>query len=179
MTLPEAGFDPTGMGEQGADTTLAPRPAGLRGLTIGLLDNTKANASLLLTGIADELVRRYEAGEPRMYVKDYFGTPAPPDLIEKIAKECDFVITAIGDCGSCSAATVADGIFFERAGIPAASICSSSFSASGAAMAEVHGFPGYEFVTVRHPVASLDAAGIGERVREALPQVLRILGVPD
>jgi hypothetical protein len=177
MTLPEAGFDPTGMAEQGADTTLAPRPAELRGLTVGLLDNTKANASLLLSGIAGELTRRHGVGGSRMYVKDYFGTPAPPELIEKIAQDCDFVITAIGDCGSCSAATVADGIFFERAGIPAVSICSGSFTASGRAMAEVHGFPGYEFVTVRHPVASLDAARIAERVREALPQVLRILGV--
>lgn len=41
----------------------------------------------------------------------------------------------------------------------------------------MHGFPGYEFVTVPHPVASLSEAQIRSRVSEVLPEVLRILGV--
>ncbi len=44
-------------------------------------------------------------------------------------------------------------------------------------MAEAYGFPGYEFVTVPHPVASLDDEQIRARVRDALPEVLRILGL--
>jgi hypothetical protein len=177
MAVREALLDPTGMDERSTDGTLAPRPASLRGLTVGLLDNTKVNATELLRGIADDLANRYGAVDTRMYTKDYFGTPVKDELLKKIAGECDVVVTAVGDCGSCSAATVADGILFERAGIPAVSICSDSFAMSGAAMAQVQGFPGFEFLTVEHPVASLDAHELRQRAAKVVPDVVRILGV--
>jgi hypothetical protein len=46
-------------------------------------------------------------------------------------------------------------------------------------MAKAYGLPGYEFVTVTHPVASLDDDGIRERVSMVLPDILRILGVAE
>jgi hypothetical protein len=72
---------------------------------------------------------------------------------------------------------VADGILLERAGVPAVSIISDAFGVSGRAMAELQGFAGYEFLMVRHPVASLDGDQIRERVGEAMPALLRILAV--
>ena len=45
MAGPEKLLDPTGDGDRAADSTLAPRPRSLRGLTVGLLDNTKPNAA--------------------------------------------------------------------------------------------------------------------------------------
>jgi hypothetical protein len=71
---------------------------------------------------------------------------------------------------------LADGILLERAGVPAVSICTDSFLAPARAMAKVYGFPGYEFVTVPHPLASLDEARLRARARDVLPGVLRILG---
>jgi hypothetical protein len=177
MAAREALLDPTGMDERTTDGTLAPRPTSLRGITVGLLDNTKVNATELLRGIGHDLANRYGAVDTRLYTKDYFGTPVKDELLGQIAEECDVLVTAVGDCGSCSAATVADGILFERAGIPTVSICSDSFAMSGAAMARVQGFPGFEFVTVAHPVASLDKDGIQQRAEQVLPDVMRILGV--
>jgi hypothetical protein len=179
MAQLEALLDPTGMEEGAADTTLSPRPVTLRGLTIGLLDNTKPNSTLLLETIAAELQDRHGAGKARMYTKDYFGTPVKEALLEEIARECDIVITAVGDCGSCSAATVADGIMFERAGVPTVSITSDSFLMSGRAMASVQGFPGFDFYAVKHPMASLTADEVRERATTAMPEVLRILGVEE
>lgn len=170
-------LDPTGFDERATDSTLAPRPAGLRGLTIGMLDNTKPNAVLLLQEIADELHRRYDTGRSILYTKDYFGTPAKDDLLKQIVEECDVVITAVGDCGSCSAATVADGILLERLGMPTVSIVSDSFLVSGAAMAKVQGFPGFDFLAAQHPVASLDEEEIRGRMQALMPEVLRVLGV--
>ena len=72
---------------------------------------------------------------------------------------------------------MADGILLERAGVPAVSICTDSFRVTAQAMAGVHGFPGYEFVTVPHPVASLTEDEISARVKDAMPEILRILGV--
>src|SRR5262245_29701969 len=157
MATLERLLDPTGRAADAGGATLSPRPASLRGLTVGLLDNTKANASALLTEIAEQLRHRCDTAEPRRYVKDYFGTPVKTGLLEQIVGECDVVVTAVGDCGSCSAATVADGILLERAGTPAVSIISDAFGLSGGAMAALQGFPGFEFLAVRHPVASLDA----------------------
>ena len=45
------------------------------------------------------------------------------------------------------------------------------------AMARSYGFPGFEYVTRPHPVASLSAGQIGERARGLMPDLLRILGV--
>ncbi|MFC7404696.1 UGSC family (seleno)protein [Georgenia alba] len=179
MTAREALLDPTGMDERAADGTLAPRPVTLRGLRVGLLDNTKANATTLLKNIGEEMTRQFGVAETRLYTKDYFGTPVKDELLKQIADECDVVVTAVGDCGSCSAATVADGVLFERAGVPTVSICSDSFMMSGAAMAQVQGFPGFDFLTVQHPVASLDADQLRDRARAAMPDIARILGVED
>ena len=76
---------------------LAPRPAALDGLRLGVLDNTKWNASKLLR----QVVARLEAGSAfeavRVYAKSSFSRPAPPDLLDRIASETDVAITAIGD----------------------------------------------------------------------------------
>ena len=61
--------------------------------------------------------------------------------------------------------------------MPAASICTDSFVPAAQAMATVYGFPGYRFVTMPHPLASLDDKQLQERARALLPEVLRILGV--
>jgi hypothetical protein len=70
---------------------------------------------------------------------------------------------------------LADGILLERAGVPAVSICTDSFVVPARAMAKVLGFPGFEFVTVPHPLASLDEAQLRARAADLLPGVLRIL----
>jgi hypothetical protein len=66
---------------------------------------------------------------------------------------------------------------FERAGVPAASICTDSFVPAAQAMAKVYGFPGYRFVTMPHPLASLNDNQLQECARALLPDILRILGV--
>jgi hypothetical protein len=72
---------------------------------------------------------------------------------------------------------LADGILLERAGVPTVSICTDAFTVPARAMAKAYGFPGFEFVTVPHPIASLSLDQIRERVRDLMPELLRILGV--
>jgi hypothetical protein len=72
---------------------------------------------------------------------------------------------------------LADGILLERAGVPAVSVCTDVFTVTARAMAAGYGFPGYEFVTVPHPVASLSREQIRARVRDLMPDLLRILGL--
>ena len=44
-------------------------------------------------------------------------------------------------------------------------------------MARVQGFSEYQYATIKHPISSLDQEQIRQRALEALPQVLRILGL--
>jgi hypothetical protein len=71
---------------------------------------------------------------------------------------------------------LADGIVLERAGIPAVSICTSAFRITAEAMARSLGFPGYQYVTVPHPVASRTQEEINEIAAMALPEIVRVLG---
>jgi hypothetical protein len=74
---------------------------------------------------------------------------------------------------------VHDGIAFEKRGIPAAVICTDQFAPTANAIAEVQGLPGYRYAVVRHPTGRIPEAELLERVREALPQLLTILGIEE
>jgi hypothetical protein len=90
-------LDPTGGGARGADTSLAPRPQSLSGLTVGLLDNTKPNGAVLLRAVGRELQERYGVREARMFAKGYFGTPVEESVVQQMLHNCDFAVAAIGD----------------------------------------------------------------------------------
>jgi hypothetical protein len=70
---------------------------------------------------------------------------------------------------------LADGIVLERAGVPAVSICTEAFVVPAQAMADVLGHPGFQFVTIPHPIASLGPAEIESNVRQVVGEVVRIL----
>jgi hypothetical protein len=70
---------------------------------------------------------------------------------------------------------LADGIVLERAGVPAVSICTEAFMVPARAMADVLGHPGFAFVTIPHPIASLGPAEIEASVRAVVGDVVRIL----
>lgn len=97
MGVRERLLDPTGGGDGSVDTQLAPRLRSLAGLRVGLLNNTKPNASVLLTEVADELRRGWGVRSSTMVVKGYFGTPIEESQIQRILDTCDFVVAGIGD----------------------------------------------------------------------------------
>ena len=76
---------------------LAPRVASLGGLRVGVLDNTKWNGGKLLQKTVEVMKAEQPLKEIHFYKKESFSKNAAPELIEKIARENDVVITAIGD----------------------------------------------------------------------------------
>jgi hypothetical protein len=166
-------LDPTGRARaRTTDATLAARPAGLTGARIGLLDNTKHNAALLLEELAGHLEREHGAVTVLRRTKTAFALPMPEELRAEFLAACDVALVGVGDCGSCSASAVADGIAFERAGLPTAVVCSDAFTVTASSMAAVQGAPDYAFLTTAHPVAILDREAVAERAVQLLPQVL-------
>lgn len=74
---------------------LNPRPASLAGLTVGLLDISKARGDVFLDRL-DELLRA-DGAATRRYRKPTFAKPAPVDLRHEIATQCEVVIEALAD----------------------------------------------------------------------------------
>ena len=89
-------FDPRGVVEV-KPLSPAPRPAGLAGLRLGVLDNTKWNAGRLLRRTASRLQAEVAFGRVNYYRKESFSKEADPALLATIAAENDVVLTAIGD----------------------------------------------------------------------------------
>ncbi len=96
MAKDEIVFDPRGALER-ERLSLAPRPETLQGLSLGVLDNTKWNAGRLLRETAALLEDECRFGRVNFYRKESFSKEADPSLLERIARENDVVLTAIGD----------------------------------------------------------------------------------
>ena len=184
--MPNAILDPTGAAgrapgsapDGGPGGSLAPRRAGLAGARVGLLVNTKQNAGLFLEEVGRLLVERHGAASVLARIKANFAQPAPEDLLKELTTECDVVITGIGDCGSCSASAVTDGVLLEGRGTPAAVICSDAFRGSADAIAVLRGAPGYRYATTPHPVAVLNPDQVRDRAQAVLPDVVALLVGP-
>ena len=92
----ETVFDPRGRVET-RRIAPAPRVAGLAGLRLGILDNTKWNANRLLRKTAARLGDRFGFAAVNTYKKESFAKPADPGLLAAIAAANDIILTAIGD----------------------------------------------------------------------------------
>ena len=68
-----------------------------------------------------------------------------------------------------------DGILLEKHGVPAASIVTDTFTATGQAMAQAWGVPNYQFLTMPHPTANLTEEELDQRAREITPKVVKLL----
>ncbi|MGO1956175.1 UGSC family (seleno)protein [Microbacterium sp.] len=168
-------LDPTGLAKQKTEGGLAQRRP-LSGARVGLLDNTKHNAMLFLLEVGRLLVEEAGAGQVTIVeTKKSFSVPVDDEIVGRYRGVADVVVTGIGDCGSCSAAAVADGINFEKAGMPAAVVLTDAFTTTGRTMAGVHGNPDYEWITTEHPVAVLAEDEVRERARALLPEIVRTL----
>ena len=87
-------LDPTGERSPVTRARTA-RPASLDGLTVGLLDITKARGDVFLDRLATVLEARGHTVE--RFAKPTFTKPAPIDLRHEITTTCDVVIEALAD----------------------------------------------------------------------------------
>ena len=87
-------LDPTGE-RTPATRTRATRPAALDGLTIALLDISKARGNVFLDRL-EELLAARDVKVTR-FAKPTFTKPAPIDLRHEISTQCDVVIEALAD----------------------------------------------------------------------------------
>jgi hypothetical protein len=94
MNDPVILLDPTAERSPAARALLA-RPAALDGLTVGILDISKARGNVFLDRL-DELLQARGVAVKR-YRKPTFTRPAPTSLTQTIAAECDLVVEGLAD----------------------------------------------------------------------------------
>jgi hypothetical protein len=87
--------DPTAGGNK-TRIRLAQRPIDLIGKTVGLIDNTKEQADVILETIAEELRERYGVKEVIIERKEAFSRPAKAELIDAMAKKVQVAAAAVG-----------------------------------------------------------------------------------
>ena len=87
-------LDPTSE-RKPASRPRAPRARSLDGLSVGLLDISKARGDVFLDRLEARLGER--GAKVRRYRKPTFTKPAPVDLRQQIAVECGAVVEALAD----------------------------------------------------------------------------------
>ena len=75
----------------------APRLPSLAGTRLGIIDDSKKNADVLLEELMELLRTRYEISEVKWHRKPSASRPADPAAIRELAESCDSVIVAVGD----------------------------------------------------------------------------------
>jgi hypothetical protein len=73
---------------------LAPRLETVEGARIGILDNCKEFADLVLRGVAEVLQRDWRVAEVRFWRKAYLGIGSPHAA--EMAASCDAVVNGVG-----------------------------------------------------------------------------------
>jgi hypothetical protein len=89
-------YDPRGIVDT-QERPLAPRLKSLTGARLAVLDNTKWNGSKLLRATVEQLKVQIDFARIEFYQKESFSLAASEALADRIAKENDALLTAIGD----------------------------------------------------------------------------------
>ena len=90
-------LDPTVPAEEATDVGVAKRVADLDGKVLGLLHNGKVNGDRLLDLVREQLAARYRLREIVVVRKPSASRVAEADVLDCLARDCDAVVTAIGD----------------------------------------------------------------------------------
>ena len=88
-------IDPTAGGDE-AKILRAPRPMDLAGKVVGLLDNTKEQADIILATLGEALRERHGVARIVIRRKEHYSKPAAPAIIDDMTNEVEVAIAAVG-----------------------------------------------------------------------------------
>jgi len=89
-------FDPTSTPRE-RTVALAPRLRNLRGLRVGLVENTKFNSDVILTKLGERLAREHGMTVSRMIRKRSPSHGVTDEAADALRKISDFVVSGVGD----------------------------------------------------------------------------------
>ena len=74
----------------------APRLDSLENKRLGLIDDAKDGAQVLLEEVADALKERYGVASVNYHRKPSASKPMDPEALSEMTKDCDYIVVAIG-----------------------------------------------------------------------------------
>jgi hypothetical protein len=90
-------FDPTGSSAAPEAIHFAPRPKDLKGLKVGLVENTKFNSEKLLKLVGERLVKRHGMTVVHLAHKQSSGHGVSETDVKEFKVKADFVVAGVGD----------------------------------------------------------------------------------
>jgi hypothetical protein len=116
--------DPTAETASDLRSRIAPL-AGLAGKTIALMDIGKMRADEFIDRL--EQLCRARGVTTRRYKKPTNTRVAPREMIKDIAANCQAVVIALSDCGSCTSCSTHDLDDLDKRGLPGVSVLTAEF----------------------------------------------------
>ena len=138
---------------------------------VGLVINKIVQCDVFMAEIGKALVDR----RPNLVIQPFETntiTFADAELMDRVARECDAAVCAIGHCGSCTAGTVKDGIALVERGCPAVSLVTEIFWDQAAALARSLGWPDAPRIKLPYPIWGTDPAYMQEVAERTAEQIL-------
>jgi hypothetical protein len=160
--------------------SLAPSPSSLNGLRIGVLDNGKPNAEVVMIRAAEYLATRTGAIVSVITKKGPLGLsanaaiPLAPDRLELLVAECDIILTGAADCGSCTAYSVHDAIELEKHGKPTVVATTTHFEPVAKTLSTSFGAPETRLLVLPHPIGGTDERTLGAWAEAASDRLIAL-----
>jgi hypothetical protein len=140
--------------EVAANISYASRQPLAPGARLTLIDNGKPKAKEILVYVGEGLKERLQLGSVEVFSKGQASRVIDADEARSIADSSDVVLAGLGDCGACSACSLADAIIIEELGVPSTVLITDVFIRNVAEFSATIGLPNYHSAVVPHPVSS-------------------------
>jgi hypothetical protein len=157
-------------------TTMPQRPGNLAGKRIALLPNWKAGLRPFMRILADRFSKDTDVKSATYRETDWLFTH--PDRVEligpqvdKLATECELMVSGVGDCGGCTLWSVRACIEFEKRGVPASVIVTDVFEHRAHQLLTSLGYPHIPVLVVKNPVIYLTEPEIDRRIDQLLDKL--------
>jgi len=144
--------------------------ADLAGKTVGLLDIGKMRGSEYIDRL--EVLLQARGIRTRRYAKPTNTRTAPIPILQAVATECDAVIIALSDCGSCTSCSTHDLNDLDLRGTPGVSVLTTEFRDAFANQCRAIGYAGAS-VFVPHPMQNRTTAELHAFAEASVEEILR------
>jgi hypothetical protein len=145
----------------------------MAGKTVALLDIGKMRGSEYIDRLEALLLER--GMRTRRYRKPTNTRTAPVEVLQAIAQECDAVVIALSDCGSCTSCSTHDLSDLDLRGIPGVSVLTTEFRDAFARQCGAIGYGGAS-VYVPHPMQNRTTAELHRFAEASVAEILARMG---
>lgn len=168
-------LDPTVPPRSASAIPPAPRLADLNGRKLGFLNNNKPNVPVLFDELSNQLGGQHGMIEALRVRKPQAPVLVGAEDLEHLEQQCDAVILAVADCGSCTSYLVRDMLLLEEAGVPTVLVATEVFVNLATAEALANGLPSISMIEVPHPFDVPNASDVVDLARKIIPEVANLL----